>query len=171
MSFFVHILEHISAFMELFKKCFIKDSPRRKIRATYLVKCHMWVWNLLPPGRVTSSQAAVRINGSTSRGPQWTTGHKPRGGATNITAFSKLTISTLIPHPSIPFRTLPSQVAPRLWNPCITHCCEPPRSAESLLAPSLHHSKPSLGHWNFSRCLDPVCPNEPLVTLSLPCAV
>lgn len=65
-------LEQVSLPMELSKKCFIKALPWQKVRAIHCeVKCvggeaHVTSGPaLLPPGHVTSSWDAVRINAST----------------------------------------------------------------------------------------------------------
>ena len=71
---------------------------------------------LLPPGCLTSSWGAIGVSGS-HQGPHWITAHKPREGAAKTTAFSTIAISRWIPHSSVPFSGLPSQVTPRPWCP------------------------------------------------------
>lgn len=136
------------------------------------VKWNMWVWspkwrqNLLvcllaawPHHRVLSGSMGVHCE--VPRGPRWTTSHKPKGEAAGATAFSKTSLSMLIPHSSISRRALPSQVTPRLWSPRITGSCLPPES-ENAFWPrtSAIPSHP----WNtgtFPSCQSPVCLDEP----------
>lgn len=151
-----------------FEKCFIKASPRQRVRVIHWeVKCVGVGSHLAPeppflrPGHVTSSLYAVEVNRSTlwatpappsRQDPLWNIGHKPRGEGTDAAAFSNTEVSMLIPHSSISHAALPPQVTPRLCNPGVIWNCLPPGQSASWPRTPAIPSHP----WNtatFTRCL------------------